>query len=210
MVVLRKLLCWSLLTLALVLSGCGSTARTAQINRPVATVKAATPTLTPTPTLLPTPTPTPTVADPARLVIPALAVNAPIEKVGIAPDGNMETPTQNTLTGVGWYDVGPRPGEPGSAVIDGHLDGVGGVPAIFWNLHNLHVGDSVMVVDSAGKTLHFRVTRLASYPRTASPVQEIFGSGGGTFLNLITCAGDWDVSQQQMTQRLVVYTTLEN
>ncbi|HCJ36020.1 MAG TPA: class F sortase, partial [Ktedonobacter sp.] len=41
-----------------------------------------------------------------------------------------------------------------------------------------------------------------------APIQDIFGNKGGTYLNLITCAGDWIQSQHQTTQRMVVYTTL--
>ena len=65
-----------------------------------------------------------------------------------------------------------------------------------------------MVVDAHGKTMHFRVIRLASYPPQQAPVQEIFGDTSGTYLNLITCAGTWIASQGQTTLRLVVYTSL--
>jgi sortase (surface protein transpeptidase) len=92
-------------------------------------------------------------------------------------------------------------------VIDGHLDRPGGSPAVFWRLRNLHVGDAVLVIDNAGHTRRFLVTRIAFYPPQEAPIQDIFGNMGGTYLNLITCAGDWIPSQHQTTLRLVVYTT---
>ena len=143
-----------------------------------------------------------------RLSIPAIGVNAPIESVGVRPDGAMETPGQHPWNDVGWYSAGPRPGERGSAVIAGHLDRPGGTPAVFWRLRDLHVGDSVLVVDAHGKTLRFHVTRMMYYPPQAAPVQDIFGNTAGSFLNLTTCAGGWIPPQHQTALRLVVYTSL--
>lgn len=120
----------------------------------------------------------------------------------------MGTPTRNPWTGVGWYSTGSQPGKRGSAVIDGHLDRPGGLPAVFWSLRDLQVGDAVIVMMTSGKTLHFRVTRLASYPPDSAPLQGIFGDQSGTYLNLITCAGDWIPDQHQTTLRLVAYTSL--
>lgn len=151
---------------------------------------------------------TPTTVVPVKLLIPVIGVSAAIEAVGSLPNGDMGTPTQNAWANTGWYSAGPQPGEQGSAVIDGHLDRPGGAPAVFWSLRNLQNGDSVMVLMTSGKTLHFRVTRLAFYSPTDAPLQEIFGDRSGVYLNLITCAGDWIPSQHQTTQRLVVYTSL--
>jgi len=147
-------------------------------------------------------------ANPIRLVIPAVGINALIEPVAFQPDGDMATPAQNPWEDVGWYNVGPRPGERGSAVIDGHLDRPGGYPAVFWRLRDMHVGDEVLVMNTAGEMLHFRVTRISSYTPQEAPIQDIFGNWGGTYLNLITCAGDWIPSEHQTNLRLVVYTTL--
>src|SRR6266480_3492557 len=143
-----------------------------------------------------------------RLLIPAIGVNAPIESVGVRPDGTMETPAQRPWNDVGWYNSGPRPGERGSAVIAGHLDRPGGNPAVFWRLRDLHVGDSVLVVDASGTTLRFHVTRLMYYPPQDAPVQDIFGNTAGSFLNLTTCAGDWIPTEHQTALRVVVYTAL--
>nr|MBA2284231.1 class F sortase [Ktedonobacteraceae bacterium] len=70
------------------------------------------------------------------------------------------------------------------------------------------VGNEVLVSGSNGKTLHFRVTRVVFYEPQNAPTQEIFGNSSGTYLNLITCAGDWIPSQHQTTLRLVVFTSL--
>lgn len=142
------------------------------------------------------------------LVMPAIGVNAPIEPVGRLSDGAMGVPVQRQWDGVGWYKYGPLPGEQGSAVIDGHLDRPGGSPAIFWRLHDLHVGDLVMVVNTSKPTLRFRVIKMAVYRPTDAPLQQIFENDSGKYLNLITCAGTWIPSIHQTTLRLVVYTVL--
>jgi LPXTG-site transpeptidase (sortase) family protein len=141
-----------------------------------------------------------------RLVIPAIGVNAPIEPVGRLPGGAMDVPVQRRWDGVGWYQYGPRPGEQGSAVIDGHLDRPGGSPAIFWRLRELHVGDLVMVVNTGKQTLRFQVRQIATYQPASAPLQQIFQNNSGKFLNLITCAGTWIPSIHQTTLRLVVYS----
>lgn len=148
------------------------------------------------------------VAKPERLIIPSIGVNTAIELVGILDNGELGTPMRDPWDDVGWYAIGPHPGQKGSAVIDGHLDRPGGFPAIFWNLRYVHVGDNIMIIDTAGKTVHFRVTRIALYTPKEAPIQEIFGDESGSYLNLITCAGDWIPSQHQTTLRLVVFTTL--
>jgi LPXTG-site transpeptidase (sortase) family protein len=142
------------------------------------------------------------------LVIPTIGVNAPIEPVGMLPDGAMAVPVHRQWDGVGWYQYGPWPGKQGSAVIDGHLDRPGGSPAVFWRLRDLHVGDLVMVVNADKQTMRFRVTQLVNYHPANAPLQQIFKNDSGKFLNLITCAGTWIPAIHQTTLRLVVYTVL--
>src|SRR6266446_2369695 len=149
------------------------------------------------------PAPAPT----ARLLIPAIGVNAPIESVGVQANGAMDTPRQSPWSDVGLYAGGPHPGDRGSAVIAGHLDRPGGNPAVFWLLSALHVDDEVQFVDAHGKTLLFHVTRIEVYPVQDAPVQVIFGNTTGRFLNLTTCTGDWIPTQHQRAMRLVVYTS---
>ena len=145
---------------------------------------------------------------PLRLLIPAIGVNAPIEQVGIVSNGDLGTPSASPWTDTGWYVNGPRPGEKGSAVIDGHLNRPGNYPAVFWYLYKVRAGNEVDVIDSNGKRLRFRVTDVEYYTPQNAPFQLIFGNSSGKYLNLITCAGDWIPSQRQTTQRLVIYTRL--
>ncbi len=194
-----------LLGLALTFSSCGTLSSTSlKTAQPIVATRQPTGTATPTVQ----PTAVTNIALPVRLLIPTLGVDASVEQVGILPNGNLATPTGHPWDDVGWYDLGPRPGERGSVVIDGHLDRPGGYPAVFWNLSKLHSGDQVLVIDNQSHTFRYRVTQVAFYSPQAAPLQNIFGNNNGHYLNLITCAGDWIPSQHQTTLRLVVYTTL--
>jgi sortase (surface protein transpeptidase) len=152
---------------------------------------------------------TPVADIPSRLIIPSIKVDAAVESVGLLANGDLDTPKAHPWTDVGWYANGTRPGERGSAVIDGHLDRPGGLPAVFWSLRDLHTGDKLEVIMTSGKQLHFHVTYTASYNPQNAPLQGIFGDAGGVYLNLITCAGDWIPSQHQTTLRTVVYTSAD-
>jgi hypothetical protein len=201
----KALFCFCLF--CLLLSACGTAT--------VSTMQKAAPAVEVSPTVNASPTdtsarhspPTPDVGTPTRLIVPAIGVNASIENIGILPNGDLATPTKSPWEDAGWYYQGTRPGEMGSAVIAGHLDRPGGYPAVFWYLHNLQPGNMVMVMNTTGATLRFKVTRVAAYAPNQAPLQDIFANSGGKYLNLITCAGDWIPSQHQTTLRLVVYTT---
>ncbi len=111
------------------------------------------------------------------------------------------------FTDVAWYNGGPLPGMPGSAVIDGHLDGRYVKEAVFYKLGDLKPGDLVEVVDARGQTWQFRVVGSKIYSYNATTTSDIFsGDASKARLNLITCAGDWLKSQKLYNDRIVVFT----
>jgi LPXTG-site transpeptidase (sortase) family protein len=140
---------------------------------------------------------------PVTLSIPAIHVQAAVEQVGLDKDNAMATPTK--WEDVGWYMLGPKPGEPGNAVMAGHLDSKTDM-AVFWHLKDLKPGDTVTVTDDKGKERVFRVRELKEYKEDKAPIEEIFGNVSGTHLNLITCGGTWNKDAHQYDTRLVVFT----
>ena len=64
------------------------------------------------------------VAEPVRVRIPALGVDSPLVHLGVAPDRTIEVPADYGTAG--WFAQGPRPGQPGPAVILGHIDSKAG------------------------------------------------------------------------------------
>lgn len=143
---------------------------------------------------------------PVRLKIPTINIDAPIEYVGLTPLRAMEVPKDSL--NVGWYKLGPRPGEVGSAVIDGHVDRENGEPGVFANLYKLKAGDKVYIEDDKGKILTFIVRKSQTFdPGLADG--EVFARTDGIHLNLITCDGVWDGTKKSYSKRLVVFADIE-
>lgn len=146
-------------------------------------------------------TSSPGVVVPARLKIPSIGVNAAVETVGKKADGTMGTP-QN-FDHVAWYSLGAKPGEPGSAVFDGHVNNALLKSGVFENLSKVKKGDYITVSDTAGRTKVYKVSTLTEYAADA-PTESLFTSSGPSRLVLITCDGDWIVADRTFEKRLVV------
>lgn len=148
----------------------------------------------------------PAVGRPSNLIIRRLRINTPIEPLGILPSGNLDTPKDPLQAG--WWKGSAKPGEEGTAVIDGHMN-VEGKPAIFYKLDTVRVGDAVIVQGSDGKRRTFIVRETKIYDVETAPLDRIFkGSKDGKYLNLITCAGQWDDALGHYDKRLIVYAEM--
>ncbi len=154
---------------------------------------------------------------PARIRIPSLGMDAPIMPVGMDRYGAMEAPgaghpaSDPIWATAFWWQFGALPGQPGNAVLAGHVDRNDGSRAIFWNLRQIQPGDQISITNQTGQTFTFRVTRVAAF---ANPdggpndpiIQQVFGPASTANLNLITCSGAWIGTEYN--QRLVVFSTL--
>ncbi len=143
---------------------------------------------------------------PRQLVIPRLGVRADVEDVTTDANNNMAVP-QNPWH-VGWFAPGTRPGDMGSAAMDGHLDWYGIGPVVFWHLGDLRPGDRYWVRDTQGRDFGFVATDTATCPYNNCPLQRIFADTSGRHLNLITCNGTFDRASANYNKRLVVYGDL--
>lgn len=143
---------------------------------------------------------------PVRIVISRIAVDAAIEHVALAKDGSMDVPKDPM--DAGWYEPGPRPGEPGSAVIAGHVDWFKGATGVFANLHKVKPGDVITIQDEAGAPRAFVVREIRTYGAAADAMDVFTSTDGRAHLNLITCGGTWDKKTKQYTKRLIVFTDL--
>jgi len=105
--------------------------------------------------------------------------------------------------------LGPRPGELGSSVIDGHSGYKDNKPAVFDNLGQLQKGDKVYIEDEKGEINTFVVRELRNYDPNQN-AEDVFSSDDGiSHLNLITCGGAWDETDKTHSSRLVVFTDKE-
>lgn len=147
------------------------------------------------------------IGQPTKLIIPKIGVDTKISPVGVTAYGTLDVP--KSLFSVGWYKGGVKPGEVGSAVIDGHEVDAYGFGVIFKNLHLLNVGDSVFVSTKDGQVFEFEVKNIEKYNYTEAPIEKIFSDNSAKNLNLITCSGNFISDLNTKDERLVVYTTLK-
>ena len=120
-------------------------------------------------------------------------------------NGAMAAPTHPT--DAAWYDTGPRPGDIGSAVIDGHF-GIwkSGQKAVFNDLDKLSKGDLISIIDDRDAIINFAVIDIRTYAENAD-TSDIFNSNDGkAHLNLITCGGDWNSVTKSYSKRIVVFS----
>jgi len=141
---------------------------------------------------------------PARLEISKIGVNARVEARGLDAGRNMLTPKD--FHDVAWYNLGPLPGQPGNALMNGHVDWWTG-SAVFTRLSQLRPGDIITVVRGDGIRLSFKVTGRRVVTADAR-VASLFAPSRVASLTLITCTGAWDPSILSATHRLLVSAVL--
>lgn len=150
--------------------------------------------------------PPPPRADPVRVRLPRLGVDAPIDAVGLEPDGAMEIP--HDVRRVGWFEPGVAPGgHRGTAVLSGHVDDRVQGRGALWALRTMQPGDEIAVEHEDGSTSHWRVDRTTSYPKPELPIPAIFTGRGDPRLVLITCGGAFDASRRSYLDNIVVYAS---
>jgi sortase (surface protein transpeptidase) len=140
---------------------------------------------------------------PSTLSIPKIGVKAAIVGVGLEANGDMQTPDPGQ---VGWYRHGPKPGDPGPAVLIGHVD-TRTSPDVFHRLGQLHPGDEILVGRADGTTSRFLVGRLERHPKTALPISRIWTKAKRPLLRLITCTGSFDHATRHYRDNLIVYAS---
>lgn len=141
---------------------------------------------------------------PTHLRIPAIGVATDLIGLGLNDDNTVEVPEDPDRAG--WFDLGPTPGRPGSAVILGHVDSTVG-PAVFYRLRHLRAGDEVEVRLADGTTALFAVTQVVTYPNERFPARKVYaGSPRRPTLKLVTCGGRYDVEAGGYQSNVVAYT----
>lgn len=144
------------------------------------------------------------VPTPVRLRIDRISVDAPVEPYGIDTDtGQMAVP-QN-VRDIGWYEYGPSPGQPGSAVLAAHVDLAGKGPGVFYRLRELEPGDRVSVSYDDGAVVAFVVQARVQYDKDELPLDTLFSRDGEPVLTLITCGGGFSESTRSYDSNVVVY-----
>ena len=147
-----------------------------------------------------------TVAPPTRVRIPAVdLVTPPLERLGRVPaDKSIALPTRPERAG--WFKDGPRPGQPGPAVIIGHVDWNHG-PAVFFRLREMKPGEAVYVDRADGSTQEFRVTTVRQVAKSDFPTADVYAPDLQSSLRLITCGGQFDDTSGNYVDNVIVFAS---
>ncbi len=146
---------------------------------------------------------------PVSLAIPAIGVHTSLIGLGLGPSHTLQVPPL-TAAGVreaGWFDLGPTPGQPGPAVIAGHVDSYQG-PGVFYRLGDLRPGNQIDVTRADGTVAVFRVDAVDEYRKASFPTQQVYGPVSYPGLRLITCGGQFDYQTRHYLSNIVIYATL--
>ncbi|TDB79425.1 class F sortase [Micromonospora sp. KC721] len=144
-------------------------------------------------------------SQPTRVRIPRIGVDASTTPLGLDKNQQIAVPPAKLA---GWYKLGPSPGEPGTAVLVGHLDARSTGPAVFFRLGALKPGDTIDVLRQDGTTARFIVDGVARYPKKSVPADLVYQHNGTPQLRLITCGGDYDKKAKSYKDNTVVFATL--
>ncbi|GGY19610.1 class F sortase [Streptomyces djakartensis] len=126
---------------------------------------------------------------PVRLLIPAIGVDTPVIRLGLAPDGTVEVPPVTAHDRAGWYRHSPTPGRTGPSVILGHVTVGPYGDGVFRHLSRLRRGDGIVARLENGTAAEFAVTAVRTVPKTAFPADDVYGNVDRPELRLITCGG---------------------
>ncbi|MFI9640156.1 class F sortase [Micromonospora sp. NPDC051925] len=144
-------------------------------------------------------------APPTRVRVARIGVDSALTALGLDRAGTLVPPAD--FDRAGWYGGGPAPGDPGPAVIAGHLDSRRG-PAVFARLGELRSGDRIEVW-RGDRRVTFRVTGTLRTRKDTFPTATVYGPTPGPELRLITCGGDFDRRAGHYRDNMVVFAVAD-
>ncbi|ANZ37812.1 class F sortase [Lentzea guizhouensis] len=146
-------------------------------------------------------------SEPTEVRIPKIGAVSSLVPLGLNPDETVEVPPVEQPMQAGWYRHARTPGEPGPAVVLGHVDG-NRQAGIFFRLKELVAGDEVVVSRKDGTTATFRVRRTEQIAKDSFPTEAVYGDTDVPELRLITCGGSYDQAARSYRDNVIVYATL--
>ncbi|WP_329349264.1 class F sortase [Streptomyces sp. NBC_01261] len=126
---------------------------------------------------------------PVTLRVPAIGVDTPVMRLGLAADGTVQVPPIAAHDRAGWYRNSPTPGQTGPSVILGHVTVGAYGDGVFRHLARLRKGDRIEAGLENGTTATFTVTTVRTVAKAEFPSDEVYGNVDRPELRLITCGG---------------------
>lgn len=148
-------------------------------------------------------------SQPVHLRIPAIGVDTPVYRIGLATDGTLAVPQPGPhLNNAAWFENSPTPGQPGPSIIEGHVDSVQGA-SVFLELGAVKPGERIEVARADGRVLTFEVNAVRDFLKAKFPTQLVYGGDqlSQPTLRLITCS-DYDASIRHHVGNEVVFAHL--
>lgn len=148
---------------------------------------------------------------PVSISIPAIGVSSRLLYAGLNSDGTIQVPPLDDppLTSqAAWYEYSPTPGQPGPAIIEGHVDSATGGPSVFFRLGALTSGDRVDIALTDQQVAVFAITGVRLYPKDRFPARTIYGNTSYPALRLITCGGSFDEHAHHYDSNIVAFAAL--
>ncbi len=146
---------------------------------------------------------------PSWVDIPSIGARSTLIQLGLDANKAVQIPPVDKPQQAGWYEYGPTPGQPGPAVILGHIDG-DHQQGIFFRLHELKPGATVSVGRQDGTTVNFTVTKVDEVTKSAFPTNAVYGNTPDPQLRLITCGGAFDATTGHYLDNVIVYATMSS
>lgn len=141
---------------------------------------------------------------PSSVRVPRISVDSTLVSLGREPDGSVEVPAD--WQRAGWFTGSARPGQPGPAVILGHVDSRAG-PAVFYRLHELQPGDEILIDRADGSTVRFTVDRVERHDKEDFPTQAVYYPTLEATLRLVTCGGVFERAERSYRDNVIVFAT---
>lgn len=141
---------------------------------------------------------------PVAISLPAIGVvDASVVQVGLDDRGAVEIP--DDVREVGWYRLGPRPGEPGNAFFTSHVDSRTQGRGVLFDLRRSEPGDPVEVRHADGSVTTWQVVARERIDKGTYPFERVFRFDGEPGLVIDTCGGRFDPTTGSYESIDIVY-----
>lgn len=140
------------------------------------------------------------------LQIPAIDVDAPVDRVGLTPAGAVAVPW--SIFRAGLYEHAALPGSGGTVFLTGHYGALSQHKGVFIDLGDLKAGERVNIHGKDGdKQWSYTVQTNQTFARDRVPLSDF--AKGSHRLVIVSCAGQWLSDEQDYTERRIVVAQLE-
>jgi hypothetical protein len=152
------------------------------------------------------------------LVIPVLGVDAPLVPTGATgPEDAASLTIPNDIHSVAWWDGtvsngartvqedAPRPGEPGVALIAGHIDSAKAGPGALYDLKDLSVGAAIKIMGPGRRTSTWTVSAPPETMLKTELPPSLWVTTGPPKLALVTCGGPFDATTGHYLDNVIVW-----